>query len=782
MSQSSTKPKKLYRSSKLKESKIKKLPLDESTGTKESIKSPKKKAPQTPKKNASPSSKKKKNRAKKSNKKKLYKQKRKSRRGRKRSLSQEVFPIPQLEPKNEKRSKKKKKKTRKRIKKKKSKKNLTQSQSNTEVNTNQNENNSEIPNGVQTKNTKQPLWAKKTIHISNSYTETKSKTRQNNKKMNKYGLIQKKKLRSNQKNKLFRGFSMDFKHYRKNKKNQNQNLRRFTVKKEKEFEEFLNQKGNKKIRDYKSESKSEYNIYPILNSIDLNEYAEKNFSPKKKRLLRRKNKPLHSQLNYSPQKLQSPILKFDESKDSKLAVDLFEYLLYFMGEKKYVKKFKKKSSTSLSNTTNINTTTPKTKTKMKTKMKTKTKTKTKAKAKTKTKTATAATTTTTTKPSSKTKQNKQTEVVTNNTNTNNKTTSRQLPIKANKQFEQNDAIKKIIKVGLTNKNLRDEIYIQICKQTTNNPNLHSNLRAWGALCLVTQSFPPSEKLSIVMIQLFESYNQSKDKFIRRYAKYAQIKLESIKSKKSGFLIPTDEMIRRIFAVPYDPIIFNVTLEDCMLSQKKFYPNEIIPYIIIYLIKKIKQTGGFAKEGLFRVPGNTQKTYELKDMLDRGTYDEQIEDPEMNHPFVYASLLKLWIRELYEPLIPIKFYQQILNQELDTEGIIQIIERLPALNKLSLAYVISLFQEMQNDSILKVTKMNIENLVLMFAPNIIKFKYDHKDLFLYQKMSQKQKKIISELILNWDVKPYLLQIENKNLLSKNENENENVNENENENEN
>ncbi|KAJ6243307.1 rho gtpase activation protein [Anaeramoeba flamelloides] len=585
MSQSSTKPKKLLKSSKLKESKIKKLPSEQSAGEKKLKKSQKKKSLQTPKKNAKKNNKKKKNRIKKVNKKKFSKQKRKSRRGRKRSLSQELLPIPQLETENEKRSKKKKeKKTRKRIKKKKTRKKETQNHSNTHTNPNQNQN--PTPNGDQKKNTKQPLGTIKPIQKSNSYNGTKNEKRQNNKKMNKYGLIQKKKFRKKQKKRLFRGFSMDFKHYRKNKKHQNPNGRQFSVRKEKEFVEFLNQKSHKKIRDFKSESKSEYNIYPILNSIDLNEYAKKNFSPKKKRLLRRKNKPHHSQLIYSPQKLQSPILKFDQVKDSKLAVDLFEYLLYFMGEKKYVKKFKRKSPTSLSNTTNISTATQKTKKKMKTA------------------TTTAAAAITTTQTPTNTKQKNKTEGVTNNTNTNNKTNSRQLPIKPNKQFEQNDAIKKIIKVGLTNKNLRDEIYIQICKQTTNNPNLHSNLRAWGALCLVTQSFPPSEKLSSVMIQLFESYNQSQDKFIRRYARYAQIKLESILPKKSGFLIPTDEMIRRIFAVPYDPIIFNVTLEDCMISQKKFYPNEIIPYIIIYLIKKIKQTGGLTKEGLFRVPGNT----------------------------------------------------------------------------------------------------------------------------------------------------------------------------------
>ncbi|KAJ6255161.1 rho gtpase activation protein [Anaeramoeba flamelloides] len=425
----------------------------------------------------------------------------------------------------------------------------------------------------------------------------------------------------------------------------------------------------------------ETNTNPVFESNEFHEYSERHFANSKSGLRRRKAKSVSIILNYSPNKLQSPITQLETSEENKIAIKTFKYLLYFIGEMKWTKKYKKRKI-----------------------------------------------------------QGKEGMKV---------------------HFEQNEAIKKIIEFGFTMKNLRDEIYLQILKQITNNPDIHSTLRGWGALCLVIQTFPPTtQELSNLLNALFEYYCESTDKYLRRYSKYAQIKLQSIVTKKSGFLMPTDEMIRRIFAVPYDPIVFNVTLEDCMQTQKKKFPNEIIPHILSFLVNKIKQTGGFEKEGIFRIPGNAQKISELKDMLDRGVYHDEdlVKDKEMNNPFVYGSLLKMWFRELFEPIIPYKFHQQIIDSR-KTDEIIQIAESLPKVNKYTLAFSISLFKEMQEESILKVTKMNIDNLVLMFAPNIVNMKYDSENILLFTKFAQKQNNFINQLIENWDISDYLIEIQN-----------------------
>ncbi|KAJ3442131.1 myosin vii xv [Anaeramoeba flamelloides] len=76
------------------------------------------------------------------------------------------------------------------------------------------------------------------------------------------------------------------------------------------------------------------------------------------------------------------------------------------------------------------------------------------------------------------------------------------------QVAQLGGIKRILQNGIDHPELRDEIYVQICKQTSRNPNPQSNLRGWGALCLVSQTFPPSEALKRYISKFLNYYSKS----------------------------------------------------------------------------------------------------------------------------------------------------------------------------------------------------------------------------------------------------------------------------------
>lgn len=47
--------------------------------------------------------------------------------------------------------------------------------------------------------------------------------------------------------------------------------------------------------------------------------------------------------------------------------------------------------------------------------------------------------------------------------------------------------------------LRDEVFIQICKQTRLNPSFESTERGWRLLLLCLATFPPSEELGLHLI-------------------------------------------------------------------------------------------------------------------------------------------------------------------------------------------------------------------------------------------------------------------------------------------
>ena len=154
-----------------------------------------------------------------------------------------------------------------------------------------------------------------------------------------------------------------------------------------------------------------------------------------------------------------------------------------------------------------------------------------------------------------------------------------------------------------------------------------------------------------------------------------------------------------------PSVYGQTLETIMQRQEGAYPELRIPIILPFLADGILALGGTESEGIFRVPGDNDVISHLKTRIDRGQYQlDNVDDPH-----VVASLFKLWLRELEEPLIPSNLYNAALQASKSVDLTILFIKKLPDHNRRVLLFVISFMQLFLDPEVVAVTKMTPQNL-------------------------------------------------------------------------
>lgn len=88
----------------------------------------------------------------------------------------------------------------------------------------------------------------------------------------------------------------------------------------------------------------------------------------------------------------------------------------------------------------------------------------------------------------------------------------------------------------------------------------------------------------------------------------------------------------------------------------------------------------------RVSADVDEVNSLKNRIDHWELPNDITDAHAP-----ASLLKLWYRELYEPLIPDSMYAECVNHHADPGMAVALVQRLPELNRLVLCYLIRFLQ-------------------------------------------------------------------------------------------
>jgi len=155
----------------------------------------------------------------------------------------------------------------------------------------------------------------------------------------------------------------------------------------------------------------------------------------------------------------------------------------------------------------------------------------------------------------------------------------------------------------------------------------------------------------------------------------------------------------------------------METQKEFAPKEDLPLVMTTLVKKVIELNGQRTEGIFRVPGDSEMVMALKIRIENGIYEwDDVMDAN-----VPGSLLKLWMRELEQPIISSDIYNDAIEaaRDDDSKKSCELVSKIPELNRKVLEYIIQFLREMAKPEFEEVTKMSTINLSMVFAPNFLR---------------------------------------------------------------
>ena len=172
------------------------------------------------------------------------------------------------------------------------------------------------------------------------------------------------------------------------------------------------------------------------------------------------------------------------------------------------------------------------------------------------------------------------------------------------------------------------------------------------------------------------------------------------------------------------MVFGAPLEVVLRREKRLQSG--IPKVVQDCVELLKKDiNNLSTDGIFRVTGNTTVTQQMQHMVDHDkgkcTYDLESLKPGVHE---LTTVLKLYFRELPNPLIPFKFYDSFVEvgkeQLTGTNYVNKIsneLKNFPSENLKLLSYLLNFLNLVGSYS--EKNRMKVHNLGIVFGPTLLR---------------------------------------------------------------
>ncbi|KAH3764490.1 hypothetical protein Pelo_3596 [Pelomyxa schiedti] len=163
-------------------------------------------------------------------------------------------------------------------------------------------------------------------------------------------------------------------------------------------------------------------------------------------------------------------------------------------------------------------------------------------------------------------------------------------------------------------------------------------------------------------------------------------------------------------------VFGCLLDECLQSEERMEIG--VPLVVERGLLQLELDLDIV--GIFRIPGQTNAVSKLKKMVQD---DINFKFKPDDDPFTVGSLVKMYFREMTDPLMPFSMYEKFLELNTITEksaffaAAVPLLNSLPPSNKKLLKYVSEFVMRLISHS--AANKMDAKNASICLAPNFLR---------------------------------------------------------------
>jgi hypothetical protein len=180
-------------------------------------------------------------------------------------------------------------------------------------------------------------------------------------------------------------------------------------------------------------------------------------------------------------------------------------------------------------------------------------------------------------------------------------------------------------------------------------------------------------------------------------------------------------IKRVLFRESGGAIFGQHLEETLKYEQQRDATRRVPEIVEMCVEHLRKNG-LDSDGLFRLPGRNVVMRQIREAFDAGGMRPSLDDVDVHS---VASLLKAFLRELPQPIIPVEHYERVMNiitreRPINADNAVIALSKeiscLPTANYDLLYYLCQFLHEVSCHS--DVNRMTASNLATVFSPCFI----------------------------------------------------------------